>query len=489
MKTKIILSIIGLIISNTIHTNAINLIRNSRADISINGQATALSKKIEYDYPNKISNDYFEIKYDTKYNSTEEAQQMLSLFEQARLAVKTLGFKDNYANEHSKKLPIELNPYNCFDSNGNILNKIASTRDLNYYGNKIDCEIVFYKMKDLTQQIKETIFHEYFHTIQNNYNGFYVSDETAWFVEASADWAKYKFNKDTFFSNYRFLNYMSSDFETPINKTSGYYELSYIFTLEKMFDENVVKKIYEELENRDLYFGFSSLKESITNVLKNNYNSSETFNTVFKSMSSSIISMKNNFPNYDIPFDETSFEQINKTVTLSPTSTTTILTQPYANSYYKIELPSNIDYHDININTSTNYQNLYIQLYVINDVNHYIYNLNNSNGVFNYNLSGLSSTINKAYIVITNCESSTISFDLKLSYTNHIFKNHYCSLCGNYLEDHVYKYSYLNKTTHTGLCDCGDSLTSSHVVNANDTSFKKTCILCGAKGIFGVSKY
>lgn len=46
MKTKIILSIIGLIISNTIHTNAINLIRNSRADISINGQATALSKKL-----------------------------------------------------------------------------------------------------------------------------------------------------------------------------------------------------------------------------------------------------------------------------------------------------------------------------------------------------------------------------------------------------------------------------------------------------------
>ena len=95
---------------------------------------------------------------------------------------------------------------------------IAATTKIANYGNKREDKIVFYNLTNINQDIKETIYHEYFHSIQDNYNYFYNKDNTKWFVKACAQWAMYKFNNDTHCNNYRFLTYMNKDYQNSIFK-------------------------------------------------------------------------------------------------------------------------------------------------------------------------------------------------------------------------------------------------------------------------------
>ncbi len=236
---------------------------------------------------------------------------------------------------------------------------------------------------------------------------------------------------------------------------------------------------------------FSSLKNVINEVIKKEYNSNDTFDTVFKNMASSIISIKNNYPSYSITYNDIIFWAYNKTQSISPTFQSKYSVNSYANNYYKISLPTDVNYHYLNIIIDTNYQNSFFQLYIINSSNNnYIIQINKINNKYTYNLIGLSKTIKRVYLITTNCEDSTTSFDLKLNYTNHNFSNHYCTLCREYLDEHSYtsKYNYLNKTSHYAFCDCGERILTSHVIESGSLAIKKTCLYCGATGIFGITK-
>lgn len=207
-------------------------------------------------------------------------------------------------------------------------------------------------------------------------------------------------------------------------------------------------------------------------------------------MSSYLISINHNFYNYSINYDDSTFDIFNNFYALSPTSSTSYEIYPYLSDYYKINLPYDVNYHDINIKINTNSDNFFIQLYLIDNSNiHYIIPLSENNK-FEYNLKGLSSSIKKTYIVATNCNLENTTLSVDLTYTNHNFSNHYCTLCGEYLEDHSYtsRYSYLNKTTHYAFCDCREKAITSHVIESNTSSIKKTCIYCGVAGIFGITK-
>lgn len=450
-------------------------------------ETTALKQKAIYSYNNAIENDYFIIKFDSTFNTSDQAFEMLNIFNEAKIIIDSFGYKQNYSIEHGNKYLIEL----CPNTNEDDSNVIAATTKIANYGNKREDIIVFYNLTNINQDIKETIYHEYFHSIQDNYNYFYNKDNTKRFVEACAQWAMYKFNNDTHSNNYRFLTYMNKDYQNSVYKTNGYAELLFPFTLEKLFDENIIRKIYEYMSVLPAEQTFSSLKNVINEVIKKEYNSNDTFDTVFKNIASSIISIKNNYPNYSITYNDIIFWAYNKTQSISPTFQSKYSVNSYANNYYKISLPTDVNYHDLNIIIDTNYQNSFFQLYIIDSSNNnYIIPINKINNKYTYNLIGLSKTIKRVYLITTNCEDSTASFDLKLNYTNHNFSNHYCTLCGEYLDDHSYtsKYSYLNKTSHYAFCDCGEKILTSHVIESGSSAIKKTCLYCGATGVFDITK-
>lgn len=483
-KIKIVLLLSGFTIS-MVNNYSISDNSNCHYDIFDSTKTPLLKQDVAYSYDTTYEDDYFKIKYDSNYNNLSQVSDLLNLFNKARIGVDILGYRQNFSIEHGNKYLIELCP------NTHPKGYVATTTGIYDFGNKREDKIIFYNLTGVNQQIKETIFHEYFHSIQDNYNLFYTSGQSSRFVEACADWAKYKLNDDTYLCNSRLLNYMNDDYKKSIFETTGYQEVALPFTLEKMFDQNIIRKIYEYMDSLSEYQSFTSLKNVINTVLKNEYNSKETFDTVFKNMSSSIISIKNNFTNCNINYDDNIFYSYNNTNSLAPVTEVDYSIKSYSNAYYKLSLPSNVNYHDINIKIDSTYQNVYYQLYVIDSLNnHYIIPIEENNDVYSYNLKGLSSSINKVYLVTTNCENSSVTINLNLTYTNHNFKNHYCTLCGEYLENHLYtsKYMYSNKTSHYAYCGCGEYVTTAHVVNSNDTSIKKTCIYCGATGIFGIIK-
>ena len=324
-------------------------------DVSLINKKETRSTNINYDdYSSFIENNHFKIIYNSNYNSDVQASQLLTIFEKARSAALNLSFKENFANEHNLKLLIELYPFDSTDEDGNKTNTIASTIPLNSYNNKIWSKILFYKFEDITQSIKETVFHEYFHTIQQNYNSFYLSNETTWFVESTANWAKIKFNEDTSYVHSWLLNYVSQDCNKSLYTLNGYSTFLFPLLLEQTFDENIIRKIYEYLDNLTINQTFSSLKQIINNVIAKEYNSTETFDDIFSRMSSYLISINHNFYNYSINYDDLTFDIFNNFYTLSPTSSTSYEIYPYSSDYYKINLPSDVNYHDINIKINTN---------------------------------------------------------------------------------------------------------------------------------------
>lgn len=68
-------------------------------------------------------------------------------------------------------------------------------------------------------------------------------------------------------------------------------------------------------------------------------------------------------------------------------------------------------------------------------------------------------------------------------FTNHISKNHHCSYCGIYVDEHDYHYSYkwLNTSQHIAKCICGKTVTQGHIVSSGG----KTCLLCGGRADIG----
>lgn len=258
-----------------------------------------------------------------------------------------------------------------------------------------------------------------------------------------------------------------------------------------MFDENIIRKIYEYMDDLTINQTFSNLKNVINNVIINEYSSSETFDTAFKNMCSYLISIKNNFADYNISYDNNIFEKHNNTTTVTPISNSTLSIDSYASTFYKIELSSNVNYHDINLQLKTTLSDIYPQIYVINsNKEHYIFDFNKQNDKYSYNLSGLSSYIDTAYLIISNCNTNTISTELVINYTNHNYKNHYCTYCNQYLEEHLYtsKYESINKTSHYAYCSCGEYKIMPHTIMSGSISIKKTCIYCGATNIIAIKK-
>lgn len=466
---------------------------NSRFDITSEIQKKNGSDYVIYDEPSyneNVNNDYFIIKYNSSYNSKESALEYLNVFEDARVKILNDGYKQNYANEIGEKTEVRLDPF-AYDSDNSFSAVTRNKDNVIYNKNKTKDYITIYNSTNFKQSLKESIYHEFFHTILDNYNAFYKTGETKWFIEAIANWAKYKYCDNAYLVNSRILEYMSYDYKRSLFSTDGYNEFLFAFTLEKMFDNNIIKKIFEYMNDLTINQTFTSLKKIINNVIKVEYSSTYTFDTIFKNMCAYLISTNENFSNYNIFYDDEVFEKYNNTSILIPISSTSLSINSFASSFYKIELPSNVNYHDISLELKTTISDLYPQIYIIdNNNNHYVFPFNKQNNKYSYNISGLSSYINKAYIIISNCNLNTISTNLEINYTNHNYNNHYCTFCNQYLEDHLYtsNYSSLNKTSHYAYCSCGEYKIMPHTIETGSTNNKKTCIYCGATNIIAIEK-
>ena len=169
------------------------------------------------------SNAYFNIYYDTSKCTSSEAAAIASYMQKLRTDYINLGFATPILEPSSSKYNIYITP----NSKPGDSNTLASAFMVNYSGNKCASYIVVYNYSSITNILKETLSHEYFHAIQNAYNC-----TSGWFKEACANWggtmvSGYDENAGRWFHNFLL------DPTRTINKVSGYYSYFLPYCMQK----------------------------------------------------------------------------------------------------------------------------------------------------------------------------------------------------------------------------------------------------------------
>lgn len=443
---------------------------------------------LEFSYNSSITNTYFDIKFDSNYVNYSDAAEILTFCDNVRDSFIGFGFRENYMNQNGEKLEVHLNP----NDNGKIAATTTFKRKL--FSNKASCYITTYGYFELSSLFKETLVHEYFHTLQNNYNCGNEIGASKWFKEACATWAVYRYNNDCYDPYYFIKKYFLYDEKNiSINEQSGYGASIFPLTLTMLYGNNIINEIYNELELHIYTFSFNDLKEVIDKCIKK-YDENSSFDSVFNYISTSIV----NYQKWDNGYfnnklDNEVFDDYYCPDLLSFESKVSKKISGYTSNYFEIVLPNIVKKHDISTTVSIDSKNANVYLYTIdkNDSNNIIKLEESNSNEYKYVFTSFGSSIYKAYVIITSNNFDTKNYSISLNYLNHSFKGHYCEYCSLYNENHKYNNSYesIDKTYHYALCSCGLKEKQSHVVSSTTTGFKKYCLLCGALANVGIVQF
>ncbi len=458
---------------------------------NIQDQKIVLNKSsgtnLEVNYNCSINDSYFKISYDDSFVTHTEGVKILEFCENTREKCINQGFRENYNNSNNQLLEIKINPNRRSDGVVGVTNISR-----NLFSNKASNSIEIFGQTRLNYSMKSTIVHEYFHTIQSNYNC--GSKNSSWFTEACATWAEFKFYDDALdpysYIKYEYLNKYKDE---SIFNQAGYGCSIFPITLTMLYGDNIIKEIYESLNDYIYTYNFNDLKDVINSAVKK-YDENASFDSVYNKMAAMLISYgswdnsflnnnldNNDFENYYLP----SIVEVNSPISNSIKS--------YATNYYEIGLDSGVSSHDINALINVGSSNTIAQLYTIDNYGkHNIIGLNlDESNIYQYTIKNFGSSVTKAYIVLTSNDSSTYDYSVSLSYSNHDFIGHNCKYCNTYSSNHNYNYSYsaIDKLYHYSNCSCGEQSKQPHVVSSSSTGFIKYCLLCGGQASVGITKF
>lgn len=458
------------------HTN--NFISNT-SETSLSGDY----KNVEYDLCYNASDD-FKIYYNSQYTNNEKVSEIADYLNDTKNSFASLGFKKNLNVEKNKKIDIYLNPFLKDGNSGGVT--VSSGY---YFTNKSYNTITFYGYDCLSESLKETIVHEYFHTITNNYNTL-INDDLTWFKEAIATWATFKILNLPVSSIIYLQNYIIEECVKTFGQ-AGYSDAMFIFTLEKEFGFDFIIDLLNAIETKDINLSASDFKNVLNSLIKEKYNSNLNYDSIIALTNTYIISFDYNYSglfNFSISNDD--FDGLKHYRVLDQNIYGYGLeTTSYASSYYKVELDENISPHDIKLYIGFENENSLVTVYTIdynNNQRTYLFDVNDEFR-YEYVLSKFNSYIKKAYVVVTNVSSKIEKSSVFNGLYNHNYSDHHCTLCEEYTSNHTYtnSYEYSNVTTHYSYCGCGEKILEPHVI-MNFSSAIKYCYYCGARVTIGV---
>ena len=206
------------------------------------------------------TNDYFTIYYDASVDTYAEAKAVGDYFNEVRNQFINMGFRTPLLENNRTTLRVYLEP-------GSGGSAAASTH---YYvrssTNVSESWMYYYNFTELNDDLRQRIAHEYFHAIQNAYNYDSNKNETAWFKEATANWAKFVITGSISTANSLINTYITSQVSsTPLPETSGYGAVVFPLVMHKKFGgTNVIKAIYEEYNTYGTGLQMSDLRDIIS---------------------------------------------------------------------------------------------------------------------------------------------------------------------------------------------------------------------------------
>ena len=227
------------------------------------------------EYAKTFASANFIIYYDGVECTDAEARLISSYMETLRTTYITMGFSTPILESSSTKYNVYLTTNESENSPGTL----AVTVKSEYNDNKCASYIVVYNFYEITDLVKETLGHEYFHAIQNAYN-----HTSGWFKEACATWGAMSTTglseiADGWLEYYLKYNNTSS----ALTSRDGYECFFIPLCIEKEYGGvSTMVDFYEMYENCEANCSDIVLFNTITLTLQNNGYVTSTFDDVYE---------------------------------------------------------------------------------------------------------------------------------------------------------------------------------------------------------------
>lgn len=404
----------------------------------------------------------FIIYYDATNINESRVQDVADYFEDIRQQFINYGFEIPLADGDGNKYRVILD----YNSSGNVLGTCNKT---NYNNNICSSYITIYNFCLLNNDIKETIVHEYFHAIQNAYNY-----QSGWLKEAFANWATTVICNAYYNTTSFMYEYIDELAEDSLPETEGYALTFFPITIENEYGGiSTIKSIYEEYNEHSANIDFSELKNVVTNGIKNDGYISGSFEESYIKMVSYITCpyyWYDDYIDYGYPNGIPLVDSISVANNFSYYSNSY-----YSSKYFKINLPTNVSSHNLDLSVSFSGTGGRLQVYTISNNSHDISYYNNANNnSYDVEIENVGSDISSLYIIVSNVnDSGNLSYSIMVSYGSH---------------DYINEYTWLDYSNHMASCTCGNSTTLGHIVSSSSFSSGERyaqCLLCHGSADIG----
>lgn len=174
------------------------------------------------DLTSEVQNNFFKVHYNSKNTTKANADAVAKFLLDMRSNSIRVGFKAPKSHTGDNQVHVYLFSGNCTDP------KFGSgTRGVTYPTGSGSSLITVWKFSTLDSQEKETVAHEYFHTVQYAYQ---TGATPKWFVEAAAVWFAARYSgsikrAQSHFNNY-FMNCRESIFTPDLQYGAGVFPMA-----------------------------------------------------------------------------------------------------------------------------------------------------------------------------------------------------------------------------------------------------------------------
>lgn len=441
----------------------------SQIDESVVLSATTLNENPEQ----SVTTANFRVHFDEDFISVATANAIASYFEEVKNTYLQWGYRSPILQFLKSRYQVYL--YAGSDTNsaygsGDILGLTTHTEQ---HCNVCATYISLYQVETLTEQLKNTIAHEYFHAIQNAYNC-----NISWLKEAGASWASYKVAGNV--SNLDWSSYFKQQhisLETRFSTTlvDLYANSIWLFYIEQKYGFDAVRSIYEEYADYSDVEAFSVFTDIIEDAIERKGFTNVNFDDMYFELSAYCVDVSKwfdlpvaeglgmiGFPKYDVAIEST---------------TTTLSLNNYSTEYVRF-FPTEFN-HFAEIIIEGVPINGCVQLYTITEDNEhdFVRITPNENGSFVIDTAEIDEEVIRGIVIVSSAETQdVITVEIEGEYPAHS-QLHYCEICDKILTSHSYHapYVWVSSTQHSAVCDCGAIKNLPHAVRQGSNR----CLLCG----------
>lgn len=441
----------------------------SQIDESVVLSATTLNENPEQ----SVTTANFRVHFDEDFISVATANAIASYFEEVKNTYLQWGYRSPILQFLKSRYQVYIYAGQTTDPRYDGLNVLGLTTHTEENGNVCATYISLYQVETLTEQLKNTVAHEYFHAIQNAYNC-----NISWLKEAGASWASYKVTgnlSNLVWMTYFDLQNMSLEERLSSRGVISYDNSIWLFYIEQKYGFDAVRSIYEEYVDYSDIEAFSVFTDIIEDAIERKGFTNVNFDEMYFELSAYCVDVSKWF---DLPVVEGSGVESFQLKDVNIESTTMILDlNSYGTEYVRF-FPTEFK-HFAEIIIDGVPSNGCVQLYTITEDNEhdFVGITPNENGSFVIDTAEIDEEVIRGIVIVSSAETQdVITVEIEGEYPAHS-QLHYCEICDKILTSHSYHapYVWVSSTQHSAVCDCGAIKNLPHAVRQGSNR----CLLCG----------